>query len=87
MPPFPKNSLIGELYDPAMSITDQHEADLYFDKLVDRAMREAGMDWREASLVVRNNLAYYAALCSLETLERVQKLFHCKHPYICSVQR
>ncbi len=75
---------IGELYDPAMLITDQAEADAYFETLVQRNMSH-GTSRDEAERIERNNLGYYAGYCSSETRARVEELFRCSHPIFGAV--
>jgi len=70
----------GELYDPAMLITDQEEADEYLSALVDRYMRQRGVSKEEAEGVQRANIGYYSGYMSDETAIRAKKLFRCKHP-------
>lgn len=74
---------IGEDYGPAMEITDQAEADAYFEGLVTRHLEERPQDGRgEAERVQRINLGYYAGYYSHETRRRVEKLFRCWHPLL-----
>lgn len=80
----PYNVTIGEKYDPAMDITDQKEADEYFEACVEHCMlfektRE------EAEIIEKHNLGYFSGYCDLETQKRVQELFHCYHPIFGSV--
>lgn len=70
---------IGEAYGPAMGITDQAEADRYFEELVLETM-ESGKTRDEAEAIERSNLGYYAGYCSHETRLRVERLFRCVHP-------
>lgn len=73
---------IGELYDPAMTITDQATADAYFQQLV---ARHVDRTRQQAERIERHNLAYYAGYCSHEIRERVERLFFCKHPVFGSI--
>lgn len=67
-------------YYKAMQITDQAEADAYFEELVAKGMSETG--WPRATIedIVRQNLGYFAAYFSAETRERVERLYRCAHP-------
>lgn len=74
----------GDKYRPAMAITTQSEADEYFEKLVQHLM-SCGWDRIGAEGVERENLAYYAGYYSDETRERVERLFHGRHPVFGSI--
>ena len=76
---------IGEKYGPAMEITDQAQADEYFEQLVEDCLscsrREGKQPTRsQAEAVERSNLGYYAGYYSHETRVRVERLFRCVHP-------
>jgi hypothetical protein len=72
-------------YGPAMEITDQAEADKYFEELV-RHNLSFGENTRElAENVERHNLGYYAGYYDSETRERVERLFKCEHPVFGSI--
>lgn len=71
---------IGEAYGPAMEITDQAEADSYFEMLVHAALKQGATDRATAESNIRVNLGYYAGYCNNKTRARVEKLFHCAHP-------
>ena len=77
---FPKGATIGDLYDPAMKIEDQDEANEYFERLVQRAITHFGQAREEAESVNRSNLGYYAGYYDAETRKRVERLFRCHHP-------
>lgn len=70
---------IGEKYGPAMKITDQAEADKYFEECVQHMM-SFGKSRAEAESIERKNLGYYAGYYDRETRERVEQLFSCVHP-------
>lgn len=76
---------------PAMQITDQAEADQYFELLVAYQMGALVVDHEEgycnikdlreeAESNVRENLGYYAGYYDSETMSRVNKLFRTTHP-------
>lgn len=73
---------LGDLYGPAMSITDQDEADIYFEALViyDQDKCDKPRTRQESIQLVKNNLGYYAGYYDSETFQRVYKLFACEHP-------
>jgi hypothetical protein len=74
------NITIEEKYAPAMQITDQAEADAYFEILVQHSM-DWGQDHASAVAIEKSNLGYYAGYYDEETRHRVEKLFRCVHPY------
>lgn len=75
----PLPETMREAYGPAMEMTDQKEADVYFERLVQRCMA-TGVDRQEAESIQRQNLGYYAGYYDLETRKRVERLFRCAHP-------
>jgi hypothetical protein len=76
---------IEERYDPAMAITDQKEADAYFESLVAEQMSE-GVAREPAEKLERESLGYYAGYYSFETRLRVEELFRCTHPVFGSAK-
>lgn len=76
---------IGQKYCPAMEITDQAEADRYFEQCVAESM-EYGRTRAEAESIERANLGYYAGYYDHETRVRVERLYRCKHPIFGSAQ-
>jgi hypothetical protein len=79
-----KDITIGEKYRPAMEITDQEEADRYFEICVQHTMT-FGKSRKEAEKIERSNLGYYAGYYSEEVRERVERLFKCAHPVFGSI--
>ena len=77
----PRVMTIRECYEPAMEITDQAAADIYFELLVERQMRVFAKSREEAERDERISLGYYAGYYDTETRERVERLFRCAHPY------
>jgi hypothetical protein len=71
---------IGEKYEPAMALTDQAEADAYFEACVEHCQRRFDKTRQEAEAIERANLGYYAGYFSNETRRRVERLFRCSHP-------
>lgn len=76
----PEKITYGEKYDPAMRMTDQAEADAYFEVLVNHMMRYGRKTREEAEAIERSNLGYYAGYGSDELRARVEHLFKCEHP-------
>ena len=76
---FPDRVTIGEKYKPAMEITDQAEADAYFEDLVDHMMR-MGNDRATAESIERQNLGYFAGYYDEGVRAQVERLFRCAHP-------
>jgi len=62
-----------------MNITNQADADLYFEACVEHMMH-FGKTREEAEEIERINLGYYAGYYTNETRERVERLFKCAHP-------
>jgi len=84
----PGKITIGEKYSPAMVITDQAQADIYFEILVDHNRRFApDRDRADAEKIERENLGYYAMYFGLETRARVERLFKCEHPLFGSIEK
>jgi|SRR5882762_6436648 len=78
--PFRAEVTIGEKYGPAMAITDQNDADEYFDVLVDHYLTNWGGTREHAESIERQNLGYYAGYGSNADRERIERLFRCAHP-------
>jgi hypothetical protein len=67
-----------------MAITDQAEADGYFDRLVQHTM-SFGKTREEAERIERSNLGYWAGYYDGATRERVERLFRCEHPFLGAI--
>ena len=79
---------IGEIYGPAMKMTDQAEADDYFRQLVAYLLGSNKTKTRaEIEKMARSNLGYFAGYYSNETRERVERLFRCAHPVFGSISQ
>lgn len=76
---FPDLITMKDKYGPAMEITDQEEADAYFEACVEHG-RRFNLSREESEKIQRQNLAYYAGYYDRETRIRVERLFHCAHP-------
>lgn len=70
---------IGTKYDYAMMITDEAEAQSYFEACVKHTMA-MGKSRADSECIERINLGYYAGYYSNETRQRVERLFNCEHP-------
>ncbi len=77
--PFPDVTVCDDRYGPAMQITDQAEADAWFERLVEHGMR-TGRSRETIENVERINLGYWAGYFGVETRRRVERLFGCAHP-------
>jgi hypothetical protein len=76
----------GECLDPAMKITDQHDADQYLYDYV--RFIEKNIDPTSnmtAIQMAKYNLGYYAGYHNDDTRLRVETLFMCKHPIFGSI--
>lgn len=71
---------IADKYSPAMVITDQSDADKYFEECVRHNMSFGVSSREDAERIERANLGYYAGYYDNETRERVERLFRCAHP-------
>ena len=87
MKALPEKITIGEKYDPAMRITDQAEADAYFQLCVDHSMTYHRKTREEAEALERANLGYYAGYSCADTRRQVERLFRCAHPIFGSVAK
>jgi hypothetical protein len=76
---FPCQITIGDKYGPAMEMTEQSDADAYWEKCVRHSM-SFGTSREEAESIERQNLGYYAGYYSHEARARVERLFRCAHP-------
>lgn len=83
----PDKITIGDKYDPAMKITDQAEADSYFERCVEHTMRVRPCEREEAERIERANLGYYAGYYSHDTRQRVEDLFKCAHPIFGAIAK
>lgn len=86
MTPFSENITIGDKYGPAMKITEQVEADAYFERCVEHTM-SFGKGREEAESIERQNLGYFAGYCSHETRHQVERLFRCSHPIFGAIAK
>jgi len=84
---FGPKATYGEKYDPAMKITDQAEADAYFERLVEHQMSHGLSNREESENIERANLGYYAGYYSNETRSRVERLFKCQHPMFGAIDK
>lgn len=81
----PQKITCGDKYGPAMKITDQAEADAYFEECVKHAMNSFAWSREEAERIERINLGYWAGYYDSETRARVERLFRCAHPVFGSI--
>ena len=81
-----EDTTTGEKYEPAMDITDQAEADAYFERLVAHQMLFSTTR-QQAELIERSNLAYWAGYYGNDTRMRVERLFRCAHPIFGAIAK
>lgn len=86
MKELPEKATWGELYGPAMEMTDPVKAAEYLNALIQRNMKYFGDTEEEATEVVKQNLGYYAGYYSNDTMIRVQELFDCVHPVFGKIE-
>lgn len=77
-----KNITIIEKYAPGMKITEQAEADQYFEKCVEHCMKRFQKTREEAEVIEKFNIGYFAGYYDRETRKRVEKLFKAAHPFL-----
>jgi hypothetical protein len=84
---FPDDATNGQTLGPAMEITEQAEADAYFETLVQHGMRLDPSLGRELAVKnLRGSLGYWAGYYGHETRLRVERLFRCTHPVFGSAE-
>lgn len=69
----------GEKYDRLAQITEQAEADRYFEECVQHTM-SFGKTREEAEQIERSNIGYWSGYLNRTTQERVFALFKTEHP-------
>jgi len=82
---FPDDPTSGNIFGPAMEITDQAEADAWFGMIVDFVMKDRPCDRATAESITLQNLGYYSGYYGVETQRRVEKLFRTSHPIFGTV--
>ena len=83
---FPDDPSSGNIFGPAMEITDQAEADAWFGMIVAFVMKDRPCDRATAEDITRQNLGYYSGYYGVETQRRVEKLFRTSHPIFGPVE-
>lgn len=81
---FPKQMTFGEKYGLAMAITDQADADAYFEKLFNERITSRR---EEAERIERSNLGYFAGYYDTDTRIRIEQLFRCAHPIFGAIAK
>ncbi len=77
-----KTLTYGEALEPAMKIIEQADADQYLKAYIEfqeKNMQEA-TGKHTAEEICKVNLGYFAGYYNEETMQRVKRLFNCKHP-------
>ena len=78
----------GEMYRRAMEITDQAEADRWFEFCVQEHLKERPDHSRkQAEEIQSQNIGYFAGYYDTQTRLRVEKLFRAVHPVFGSVAK
>ena len=83
MKTFPKNVTLGELYDPAMKVKTQEEANECLKSIVYHTMiiSTPKIKTRQETIdMVKQNIGYWAGYFDEETQDRVYKLYKTQHP-------
>ena len=100
LPKLSKNPTNSETLGFAMKITNQEQADAWFEVLVQDGIKRRGDLLEkfkdsgnpascvrlEIERIIRNNLGYYAGYYNDETRARVERLFKCSHPIFGSIE-
>jgi len=100
IPKLSDNPTIGETLGFAMKITNQEQADAWFEILVQDGIKRRGdllVKFKdnenpafrvrsEIEKIIRGNLGYYAGYYDHETRARVERLFKCSHPVFGSIE-
>jgi hypothetical protein len=68
------NLTVGQMYGPAMKITEPADAQAYFDQLV-AYLQSHEKTREEAEALARSNLGYFSGYYDLETMQRVGQLY------------
>lgn len=76
----PDQISLMDKYEPAMTITDEIEAQAYFNQCVEHCMRIGRMGREEAERIERQNIGYYSSYFNKEAQQRVERLYQCVHP-------
>jgi len=71
---------VGELYDPAMNVQTEQEAQEYLAFLIEYYLSVTNWDRAEAQRISLHNIGYYTGYCSPEIANRVMRLFNTQHP-------
>lgn len=70
-----------ELYERAIQAESEVEAAMVYALLMEE-MSGQGMTSDEADKLIRENIAYFAIFYDQQTLERVERLYNCVHPFL-----
>jgi hypothetical protein len=76
----------ADLLGPAMKITEQEDADEYFESLIQYEVDRFGKKREDAISDMKSNLGYYAGYYDRATMIRVEELFGSLHPILGSVK-
>ncbi len=80
IPEWKQEHTIRELYEPAMAIDNQEDADQYFEALLVHQSAFHNMPREEIAPIIRSNIGYYAGYFSPEVAGRMYRFFKATHP-------
>ena len=85
--PWPEKATIGDLYHPAMKITDPAAGAEYLALLIaytieDRAARGDPVSEDEARRIQLSNIGYFAGYYGWDTMAQVKRVFGATHPIL-----
>lgn len=72
---FPRNGSLNDLYDPALEVTTQPQADAYLAALVVRQRQLFKLGETAAVEREKRNISFWASFKDPETFKRVQHLY------------
>jgi hypothetical protein len=83
---FPEHATYRETLGPAMELQTEEEAQQYLEDLTQYLMKATHKTYAAAKELCLHNLGYYAGYYSDETRERVERIFHTRHPIFGAYQ-
>jgi hypothetical protein len=79
-----------QLFEPAMKVTDQAEADAMLERFVQSLIDgdcPGSHDREHLRSIARDWIGHYAGYCSDETRTRVERLYQCEHPFFGAIAK
>ncbi len=78
---FQHGATIGEIYDPAMAVQSEEEAEAYLQRIIRYMQRETTeMPESDARQIALKNIGYWTGYYDHATADRVMALYHTAHP-------